>query len=584
VTASFGDVRRWRADLVAGCARSVAGNRSRLEALGRLLASGPRETATWDGEAARSAQARHTDLVGEHRRMVSAVAATAAALERAAEQVVGIVRLAAAAEEVAGRHGLAVTEQGQLVAVPGWPVPADPGEAQVAALARERAGWEVRDDLQQLLVRAAKVDSALRAALVEAAAGLVAMSAGGTIAQIWAGSGRGDDPRLPLVPTGFGGPGWTPWDSAAWWRLLTSGEQERVVLEQPELVGPADGVPAWARDRANRTLLDRVETWLTEEQARLHPPAGPVPPLLPTGNPWVEQSSRVVAQLASVRALREVVSQRDGRVRQLLLIDTSGRLTKAAVAVGDVDRAGHVAVFIGGLTTTVNGDVRRYDTAMGQMTDLARRQSRAGGDGRDVAAVTWMGYEAPQWNDVIEPSRSVLLRRAAEAGAPHLADFANGVDAAGGPGEPPQLTVWAYSYGSPTAGLALAGTNTGVDDLVAFGSPGLGVRDAAQLRLPTGHLHVLETGDDVVADLARFGRDPDHLPGADVLSTSRMPLPDGTTGRESRGHSHYLEPGSTSAWNIAAVAAGTPQLLVRRDECGHLTPPTDVSCELTTGH
>ena len=119
-----------------------------------------------------------------------------------------------------------------------------------------------------------------------------------------------------------------------------------------------------------------------------------------------------------------------------------------------------------------------------------------------------------------------------------------------------------------------------MDDLVAFGSPGLGVTDTGALRLAPGHLHVLETGDDVVADSARFGRDPDHLPGADLLSTSRATLPDGTTGRASGGHSQYLEPGSTSAWNIAAVAAGTPQLLVRGVPCGDRAVPTDISCDL----
>jgi len=583
VTVSFAQVRLWRADLVGECARSVAANRARLEALGSLLTHSDPRVARWDGEGAESAQARHTEVVSEHRRMVTAVASTAAVLERAAEQVAGLLHLAQAAEDVARRHGLTITDHGLVVTVPDWPAPSDPVAAQLASQAQERARWEVRDDLEQLLARAAEVDATLRGALVAAAGGDVASPVLAGVAQAWetAEGVAADGPRSPSIPEGLGGPGWTAWDNAAWWDLLTANEQEQVILEHPERVGPADGVPAWARDRANRTLLDRGETWLVQEQARLHPPPGPVPPLLPAGHLWAEQTGRVMAQLASVRALKAVVSQRDGITRQLLLVDISGRLTKAAVSVGDVDRARHVAVFVGGLTTSVNGDVRRYDTTMGQMTALAQRQSSTHGDGRDVAAVTWMGYEAPQWNDIIQPDRSVLLRRAAEAGAPQLARFANGLDAARAPGEQPHLTVWAHSYGSPTAGLALAGSNTGVDELAAFGSPGLGVRDTAQLHLPPGRLHVLETGDDVVADSGRFGRDPDHLPGADVLSTSTMPLPDGTTGVASGGHSEYLKPGSTSAWNIAAVAAGTPQLLVRGGRCGELAPPTDVSCRFT---
>ena len=115
---------------------------------------------------------------------------------------------------------------------------------------------------------------------------------------------------------------------------------------------------------------------------------------------------------------------------------------------------------------------------------------------------------------------------------------------------------------------------------MAFGSPGLGVTDLAALHLPPGRVHVLETGDDVIADSGRFGRDPDRMPGADVLSTVATTLPDGTSGVASGGHSEYVKPGSTSAWNLAAVAAGTPHLLVRSPPCTAPTSPLDVVCEL----
>ena len=53
---------------------------------------------------------------------------------------------------------------------------------------------------------------------------------------------------------------------------------------------------------------------------------------------------QAVAKLAAVRATRQVLDQRDGETRQLLAFDVSGRSARVAVAVGDVDRAGHVAV------------------------------------------------------------------------------------------------------------------------------------------------------------------------------------------------------------------------------------------------
>lgn len=589
---TYGQLRLWRADVLRECARSVAANQRRLEALASPLAVNPRGGGCWDGEAAEAAAARHTELRGEHTRIVSAVTATASALDRAAEQVAAIAGLVELADEVAGTHGLAITDFGEVVEVPGWPVPTDPIAAQQLSLTRERARWEVRDDVEQLIARAGEVDASLHASLGAALSGAVAASGGRAPGPLSLSPGGGGAAGPRSVPPGLGGPGWTPWDSAAWWMLLTPSERDAVIAEHPERVGPTDGVPAWARDRANRVLLDRAEVSLVGVQQRLQTLIEPALPLLPTlallptlpllpllplvaaRTAKAAASSRVEAQLAAVRAIKSVLSQQDGRTRQLLLVDPSGRLVTAAVTVGDLDRAGHVAVFVGGLTTSVEGDIRRYDATMGEMSDLARRQSRASGDGRDVAAVTWMGYEAPQWDDITEPDRSVLLPRAAQVGAPHLAAFVNGLDASrGAPSNQAQLTIWAHSYGSPTAGLALAGANTGVDDLVAFGSPGLGVSDLPALHLPPGRVHVLEAGDDVVADLGRFGPDPDEMPGADVLSTAATMLPDGSGGAASSGHSEYLKPGSTSAWNLAAVAAGTPQLLVRRPRCAEPASP-----------
>ena len=594
---TYGQLRLWRADVLAECARSVAANRRRLEALVGLVDVIPRSRGCWEGEAAQAAAARHTEWRDEHTRVVAALVATASALDRAAEQVAAIARLVELADEVAGTHGLAITDCGAVVEVPGWPVPADPTAAQEILLTRERARWQVRDDVEQLIARAGDVDAALHASLGAALSGAVAASAGRAPGLLSLSPGGGADAGSSSVPPGLGGPGWTPWDSAAWWMLLTPSERDAVIAEHPERVGPTDGVPAWARDRANRVLLDRAEVWLVGVQQRLLTSIEPALPLLPTlallpivpllpllpvvaaRTAKAAASSRVAARLAGVRAIKSVLSQQDGRTRQLLLVDPSGRLVTTAVSVGDLDRSGHVAVFVGGLTTSVEGDIRRYDATMGEMSDLARRQSRVSGDGRDVAAVTWMGYEAPQWDDITDPDHSVLLPRAAQAGAPHLAAFVNGLDASrGAPRNQAQLTIWAHSYGSPTAGLALAGANTGVDDLVAFGSPGLGVSDLPALHLPPGRVHVLEAGDDVVADLRRFGPDPDEMPGADVLSTVSTTLPDGTRGAASSGHSEYLKPGSTSAWNLAAVAAGTPQLLVRRPRCAEPASPLDSSC------
>ena len=58
-----------------------------------------------------------------------------------------------------------------------------------------------------------------------------------------------------------------------------------------------------------------------------------------------------------------------------------------------------------------------------------------------------------------------------------------------------------------------------MDDAIFFGSPGLGVTDADALHLQRGRAYVVEgTPNDAVADLARFGSDPNQL--EDVIGLS----------------------------------------------------------------
>lgn len=578
-----GVLRSWRPELIEGCAGQVRANRDRLSAIGALLEHGRPAASAWDGAGARAARTRHTELVGEHQRLVAGVAATAAALAAAADEAAGVVRLLRHADDVAAAHGLLVLDSGQVVELPALAGPVDPVAHQVLAAARERARWESRDYLEQACRRAEQLDAALASMLVAAARGQTPVAPGSTDAAWLAGLATSSGPLL-APPSVVGEPP-TPWDNAAWWSSLTALEQARAVEEHPDWVGPRDGVPAWARDLANRRVLDATEEWLVAEEERLRPAPGSPSDgsvLLGIGagagatgylrwrfdDPEVRRAQAhraVAAKLASVQTVRTVLAQQDGRTRQLLSVDVSGRLARSVVTVGDIDSAGHVAVFAGGFTTAVDRDLARYDQVLGRLSDLATAQSQEHGDRREVAAVVWMGYEAPQIEDLLESRTSVASWEPARVGGAALADFANGLDAARS--EPAHLTLWGHSYGSTTAGVALRDHNTGVDDFAAFGSPGVGVDSVPQLHLPAGGFHVLEASDDVAADVARFGADPDLMRGADVLSAGQRPLPDGTAGAASHGHSQYLDLGTTSAWNLAAVAAGTAGLRVVEPRC-----------------
>jgi len=58
-----------------------------------------------------------------------------------------------------------------------------------------------------------------------------------------------------------------------------------------------------------------------------------------------------------------------------------------------------------------------------------------------------------------------------------------------------------------STGLALRQDN-GVDDVVFFGSTGVGAHDVSELRLRPGRVFVAEARNDPVADRASFGTDP----------------------------------------------------------------------------
>lgn len=243
----------------------------------------------------------------------------------------------------------------------------------------------------------------------------------------------------------------------------------------------------------------------------------------------------------------------------MLTLDVTGEeQLKAAIAVGNVDTADHVAVFTPGLTSTVQDSLEGYDNDIRELQQRATAEAQTYGVGGSVAAVSWLGYEAPQWGGTLDPDRSVAIDALAQAGSTDLASFYNGIDASRD--VDPHLTALGHSYGSLTTGLALR-NQTGVDDAVIFGSLGLGSDHLSDLDVPEGHFYRIEARRDVVADLGQFGIDPSHMDGVGGLSAEAATIA-GQRFDESLGHSEYLTNDTTSQHNIAVTVAGVPDRMV----------------------
>jgi Alpha/beta hydrolase len=256
-------------------------------------------------------------------------------------------------------------------------------------------------------------------------------------------------PPVPGVPPGAG-----PAGVAAWWRGLSPAQREWLIEDRPEMIGNLDGIPADARDLANRARLARLLTdpaaphraALLGIRARLDPP-GPVRPYL-------------------------------------LALSTDGR-GRAVVALGDPDTADHVVTYVPGVGGSLDGAAGEIARA-GQLSAAAGRAA----PGRRTSVIAWVGYDAPA--SVPEAAHLDDARHAAGA----LHGFQAGLRATHlGAGH---FTVLGLSYGSTVVGVTGHGPGLLADDAILIGSPGVGVAHAADLGLDPAHVWASTAKHDVI--------------------------------------------------------------------------------------
>ncbi|MGH3929353.1 MAG: alpha/beta hydrolase [Pseudonocardiaceae bacterium] len=556
------DIRTWRPAELDSAFDDLSARRDTLIGLDDELA-GARAPGGWTGDAAVAAAAAHDALSERARRIVAGISAVRRATGETADAVPAIQRALGEAEELARAYGFAVSDDGTVADVYP-PAIADPAQAQDVARERARVQAEVVDRLEQVLRRADDVDADFAAVLHRAARGEIDDGTGSALSQ--ASTTGADSGGLTTAGPPENG---TPGDNAGWWASLSDEERRALIDSHPGALGNLDGLPAAVRDEANRARIDSERATLEAERNRLQ---------ADLDDNWFGGTftnadaalDHVNAKLAALDRIEQTLDQPGER--QLLLLDLSGERAEAAVAVGNVDTADRVSVFTPGLGSTVDGSLKNYDRDMEQLQQKAGHESERYGDGGSVATVTWIGYQAPQpalggWNPFGNPlsSDSVVHDDLARAGGADLAEFYRGIDASRT--TDPHLTALGHSYGSTTTGFALQ-EQTGVDDAVFFGSPGIGTSHVEDLQVPEGHTYRIEARNDVVADAGHFGIDPTHLDGVTGLSAREETLPDGRRLTESTGHSAYLAQDSTSQYNMSVVIAGLRDRRVEDDGRG----------------
>ncbi|MGY3681680.1 alpha/beta hydrolase [Streptomyces sp. TE33382] len=359
----------------------------------------------------------------------------------------------------------------------------------------------------------------------------------------------------------------TPAERRAWWAGLTDEQREEYLAVYPDQIGNLDGIPALVRDAANR---DNLRLLIGELDGR--------------------GDRTAVTQLAALREIDrqlQAVPKAGDPPMYLLGIGDEGN-GRAIVSYGNPDTSRNVAAYVPGLNTSLDEEFAKGD--LKRSRDLAIAAQR---HDPSTAAITWLGYDAPQSPDGWG-SLAVAGDGRAEAGGDSFHEFMGGL-AATNQNEDPHMTAIGHSYGSRTVGAATQQGDgiPGVSDIVLVGSPGVGVDRAEDMGVAKDHVFVGAAKNDIVTKLPSkgqaligsaellfggpaaayvageiadpgdddvwFGKDPaSEAFGARRFPVNDGPPPVGPGGLSADAHAQYFDPelDKSSADSIALITAG----------------------------
>lgn len=302
-------------------------------------------------------------------------------------------------------------------------------------------------------------------------------------------------------------------ERAAYWSKLPYAQKQYLCDHYPDLIGNADGVEAWARDRANRLRLPKLKQAAQNELDRVNKELNAGRANAIRIRALEARKEELEAQVASYQVIEDQLNEK-GRIRledyqhgakgepfSLLTLQVEDGRVLAAVARGDVDHAKNVATIVPGISTTVNGKLGGEIDRAGVIRDAAVAEGNL--PTKDVAVVSWLGYKAPPGPSFfdMEGNLDIVTPDLARKGAVKLAGFETGLAASRryGAGDA-NITLIGHSYGSAVSGMATTMTRDGdVDNVILCGSPGMGTDDPSEIHVPRDHRFVsgIPTGDSV---------------------------------------------------------------------------------------
>jgi hypothetical protein len=477
----------WTLDAVAD---RLPAWRARVEAVGRSLG----DADCWYGPAAQSAGAALVDVSTVATAVTSAIGESLEHAQRLLAETETAQELAERALAAAAAVPVVLDGAGRLAG----PLPVDPVTALAAAdtVAALRA--------EELALDALTAGQRAVFAAGEAADALARLGIGATLSPVtfddlsWLVTVEGSAGAVPCPPTGG-----DPVAVAAWWAGLSTAARTAAVHGDADRIGRLDGLPAWARDEANRLSLQRV---LADPEADGH-----------------DAAQAVAREIATREAAGEAV--------QLYQFVPQDDLV--ALATGDLDTADAIAVVVPGVFNTPADDL---DDLADDATAISEAAVAAAPE-MAVASIVWLGYRTPQ------APAAVVTRHTAKVGGQTLAAALDGLSAMRGT-DTARTTVVAHSYGTVVTDHAAAAPGSlPADALVLNGSPGL---DHSAAELEVEEVYEASALRDPISLVQYFGNatwDDDF--GAVELPTDW-----------STGHTEYYDTDRPTRAAIGEVVAG----------------------------
>ena len=540
------------------------------------------DTAVWSvrsqGEAVTTMQATTICNLASLDRALTNINGALMAIEAARDGVGSIMADINAAKAFASLHGCTINNiDGSVSAVNQY----------------KKAVTTLEDNVRAILAKANQVDTTLAEALAS------------INTDRYTDGDRGSDKvvGIPDVPQ----PNWSPSQNAAWWNSLPEERKKFLIDHCPDDIRHLDGLPAAARDQANRRALDGyVDANGKEHQGALRDAKRAVEEAQQAydiadkkqANSMINSYTaaekanaqtkleRAKEKYEDLKAIREQtandVRASKGLAPAYLLdfnYDEEYHRTTAIVSSGNPDTATQVSTLVPGIGTNVRGDLAKYVAA----NDRLRAQTaHAGVDPNNVATISYLGYVAPK-NDGLNNIQAADIGYANRA-APKLAQFEEGLRAnADANHHEFTNTLVTHSYGSTTGGKAATLMAPGtVDRLILTGSPGGGVQSIDEYNVPREHVYEssIPEGDAVqgIGPDWIYGKNPRKLEGITHLTGDATdakdywrPLPPETpligdpaagvrTGAALRhaidNHMLYFEDGTRTSQDFANIIAG----------------------------